>query len=377
MSTAALPSRSEATAVLAGGELRYSTVWEDHLLLESGLGARAGDELLVIASAGCNVLNLLLRAPRRVVAVDVNPAQTALLDLKLAAARTLEHRQFLALLGMRDGSDRLALYDRVRPLLPAASRAWWDTRAAMLVAGVQSAGRLDAFIAGFWRAHPEAAPDAPALERLFALDDAPARARLVDEAIFTPAFVRAFERYFTRDSLAGRGRDPAQMRFVEETDVAAYLLTRLRWACTAIPTRGNFYLERFFSGGAWPLDQGPPYLRPAAFGRLRALAGRVETVTEELDTYLHACAARSWSGAALSDVFEYLPAEASDALFARLAEVVRPGGRVAYWNFLVPRESPASLRHRLRPLASLSSALSARDRAWFYSAFRVEEVRPR
>ncbi|MGH2897189.1 MAG: DUF3419 family protein, partial [Solirubrobacteraceae bacterium] len=60
-------SERGAGAVLAGGTLRYSTVWEDHLLLERGLEPRSGDDLLVIASAGDNVLNLLLHEPRRIV----------------------------------------------------------------------------------------------------------------------------------------------------------------------------------------------------------------------------------------------------------------------------------------------------------------------
>jgi S-adenosylmethionine-diacylglycerol 3-amino-3-carboxypropyl transferase len=90
------PSTNEATRVLAGGELRYSTVWEDHLLLERGLSIGLRDDVLMICSAGCNVLNALLHGPRRIVALDVNPAQTALLELKLAAIRGLEHAQLLS-----------------------------------------------------------------------------------------------------------------------------------------------------------------------------------------------------------------------------------------------------------------------------------------
>ena len=363
---------SEVAAVLAGGELRYSTVWEDPRLLARGLGSRAGEELLVIASAGCNVLNLLLGAPRRIVAIDVNPAQVAMLDLKLAALRRLDHAQLLALLGVRDGHDRLALYERVRRLLPAASRTWWDAHADTLALGARDAGRLDRYIAGFWHEHPEAWPGIEAVTRLFALDDAAARERLVDEAILTPAFLRAFARYFTRESLAGRARDPAQMRHVGDTDVTTYFLARLRWACTAIPTRGNWFLERFFFGAARRIGDGPPYLRPDAFARMRALAGRVEVVTEDLETYLAARPARTLGGAALSDVFEYLPTGASDSLFTQLARALRPGGRVAYWNLFVPRRSPPGAGLRL--LEGRSRALARHDRAWFYRAFHVEEA---
>jgi S-adenosylmethionine-diacylglycerol 3-amino-3-carboxypropyl transferase len=45
---------------------------------------RDQDNLLVITSAGCNVLDYTLTGPRRILAVDANPRQNALLELKFA-----------------------------------------------------------------------------------------------------------------------------------------------------------------------------------------------------------------------------------------------------------------------------------------------------
>src|SRR6185436_15480173 len=141
------------TTVLAGGELRYSTVWEDHLLLERGLAPRAGDDVLVLASAGDNVLNLLLREPRRIVALDVNPAQSAIVELQIAAISTLGHAEFLELMGFVPGVARLALYERVRERLSDTSRSWWDVRVATIESGIAESGRLERYIAGFREAH--------------------------------------------------------------------------------------------------------------------------------------------------------------------------------------------------------------------------------
>ena len=43
------------------------------------------DTVLTLTSGGCNALNLLLHGAGRVVAVDCNPAQSALLELKTVA----------------------------------------------------------------------------------------------------------------------------------------------------------------------------------------------------------------------------------------------------------------------------------------------------
>lgn len=366
---------AEAAAVLAAGELRYSTVWEDHLLLEQGLDPRAGDDMLVIASAGDNVLNLVLREPRRIVAIDINPAQSALLELEVAAIATLDHAAFTRLLGfvVTDPAVRVALYERVRPRLGQASRGWWDDHVATIALGIARSGRLERYTADFRQSHPGGARERDAVDRLLSahrLDEQ----RVFAARVLTPEFARAFTEYFSGENLGVRGRDPSQMCYVgDDVDVAAHLLSRLRWVCTELPIAGNFYVERFFRGELRDVDMGPPYLRPGNYARLRDLVSRIDIVTGEVGEYLVSSAPRSLSHAALSDVFEYLSEESTTMLVDRLARVIRPGGRIAYWNLFVPRAG-STTSPRLRWLEALSTQLWARDRSWFYRAFRVEEV---
>ena len=65
--------------------LVYNTCWEDPRLDRVALDLGPDDTLLVVTSAGCNVLDYALTGPRRIHAVDMNPRQNALLELKLAA----------------------------------------------------------------------------------------------------------------------------------------------------------------------------------------------------------------------------------------------------------------------------------------------------
>ena len=51
------------------------------------------------------------------------------------------------------------------------------------------------------------------------------------------------------------------------------------------------------------------------------------------------------------------------------------GARLHYWNMLVPRSSPDSLRHRLLPLTEQAAVLHAKDKAFFYSRVVLEEVK--
>ena len=67
--------------------LVYNACWEDPAVDRQVLGVTGDDNLLVITSAGCNVLDYALLGPKRIYAVDANPRQTALLELKLAGIR--------------------------------------------------------------------------------------------------------------------------------------------------------------------------------------------------------------------------------------------------------------------------------------------------
>ena len=79
--------------------LVYNTCWEDPAVDRQALELRHDDTQLVITSAGCNVLDYALTGPRRIHAVDANPRQNALLELKLAGIRALDHGDFFRAFG--------------------------------------------------------------------------------------------------------------------------------------------------------------------------------------------------------------------------------------------------------------------------------------
>jgi len=110
-----------------GNNLVYNTCWEDPRLDRVALGIQPTDSILVITSAGCNALDYALCQPEHVYAVDMNPRQNALLDLKIAGIKTLDFEDFFRLFGYGFHPEARRLYQRrMRPAMPAWSQAWWD-----------------------------------------------------------------------------------------------------------------------------------------------------------------------------------------------------------------------------------------------------------
>src|SRR5262245_25591802 len=112
-----------------GRNLIYNQCWEDPVIDKRALNIGASDRIVMITSAGCNALDYLLNSPERIDCVDLNPHQTALLELKLAAIRTLRYSEFFALFGEgRVGGHRALYRRRLRPFLSVPSRRIWDRR---------------------------------------------------------------------------------------------------------------------------------------------------------------------------------------------------------------------------------------------------------
>jgi S-adenosylmethionine-diacylglycerol 3-amino-3-carboxypropyl transferase len=110
-----------------GNNLVYNTCWEDPRLDHKALALTSDDRVLVITSAGCNALDYLLAEPKEVNAVDMNPRQNALLELKRSAIRVLEYDDFFKFFGQGYHPRAREIYAKtLRPEMDAWSRNYWD-----------------------------------------------------------------------------------------------------------------------------------------------------------------------------------------------------------------------------------------------------------
>lgn len=107
--------------------------------------------VLMIASSGENVLSVLTDpSVAELHAVDVNPAQLHLCDLRRAALMSLSRDEHLQLFASdavphaHSGESRIALYERTRGSLADDARDFWDTRRDQEIAyGIHFVGRND------------------------------------------------------------------------------------------------------------------------------------------------------------------------------------------------------------------------------------------
>ena len=85
------------------------------------------DRIMMITSAGCNVLDHALLGPKEICAVDMNPRQNALLELKIAGIRKLDYETFFSLFGTGVNTQINEIYhDVLRQELSPTAQEFWD-----------------------------------------------------------------------------------------------------------------------------------------------------------------------------------------------------------------------------------------------------------
>ncbi|HEV3483944.1 MAG TPA: DUF3419 family protein, partial [Vicinamibacterales bacterium] len=326
--------RSEAAARADFSTIRYAQVWEDADILLDALDVGSGHVCVSIASAGDNALALLTRNPAQVIAVDLNPAQLACLELRVAAYRELRHPELLELMGSRPSSRRTALYERCRPALSTKARAVWDVRRDVIERGIGGAGKFERYFAMFRERILPLVHSRRVVDALLEPRDRDGRRRFYAERWNTWRWRLLFRVFFSRAAMGRLGRDPEFFRYVEG-DVARRILERTEHALTMLDPAENPYVHWILTGTHG--EALPCALRPEHFETIRQNLDRLSWEMVSLEELIARTNDRAFDRYNLSDLFEYVSVEHYHRMLEGIVRVSRPCARLAYWNMLAPR----------------------------------------
>ena len=111
---------------------------------------------------------MLTRNPSKVIAVDMNPAQLACVELRVAGFKCLEHPELLELIGSRPSERRTALYHKCEKALSDQTRHFWQNHPQEIENGIGAAGKGFAHIAS--RGHAPIGNDRDVTAGLFIIN---------------------------------------------------------------------------------------------------------------------------------------------------------------------------------------------------------------
>ena len=231
---------------------------------------------------------MVSRGPRRVVAVDLNPAQLACLELRVAAYRVLDYDEFLGVVGARPSDRRAEYYQRCRPLLSAPVQAFWDAQPASIEQGFANIGKFERYLRLFGtRLLPLLQPKS-VRQGLLVPRTEPERKLYYDSVWDNWRWRLVFHLFFSRRVMGWLGRDPEFFQYVD-TGVADRLLDRARYALTVLDPTQNPYLQWILLGGQYGAVL-PYALREENFALIRANLDSLEWHCTSVEEYLQKCA---------------------------------------------------------------------------------------
>jgi S-adenosylmethionine-diacylglycerol 3-amino-3-carboxypropyl transferase len=345
--------------------LLFAQSYEDPEIDRLALQIRPEHTVLCITSGGCNALALLLDAPKWLIALDMNPTQNAMLQLKIEGIRGLNYEEYLEVLGIRTSGRRLELYKRLSAI------PFWDAHPELIERGALHAGRFEQYL-GCFRRLVLLCQGRHRIEQLFMPRDRAGREHFYNEEWDTPQWRALFRMFFSRTVLGHLGLDPKFFTFVAgEQSFGDMFLRRVRHALVELPVHENYFVEYILSGTY--SRTFPPYLKRDNFAKLRKLVDRVQVVTDEIGHFLALLPDNTLDRIDFSNIFEWIDLVDCERLLRETVRVCRRGARITYRNLLVHRERPQSLATLIRP-DPMAKELLPRDRAFVYSNFVVEEI---
>ena len=352
-------------------QIRYANCWEDADILIQALQPQ-GRHCLSIGSAGDNSFSLLAAGAKQVTITEMNPAQVACIRLRIAAYQTLTHPEFLTLLGEIDTSPdaRFSLYQKCVPLLDNETRDYWSHFTAHIREGFGRIGKFENYFTIFRDKLLPWVHSKEDIHELLTSKPPSEREDFYKIQWNTWRWRMLFRLFFSRFVMGRLGRDPAFFKYVEGS-VADRILTRTKHALTVLDPSKNPYLHWILTGKYG--NHLPHALRKENFSSIRNNLHNLHIDPRPMEAVL-SDSTETFDAYNLSDIFEYMSEKNTENLLRQIHASSSTNSRLAYWNMLAPRSRPDSLAALIRPLPDLSDDLFTQDKAFFYSAFVVEET---
>jgi S-adenosylmethionine-diacylglycerol 3-amino-3-carboxypropyl transferase len=277
-----------------GNNLIYNTCWEDPRLDRVALKLQPDHNVLVITSAGCNALDYVLDEPQHVYAVDMNPRQNALLELKKAAIRELSFDDFFRMFG--EGylpGIRRRYQPALRQHLSERSRAFWDKRIRWFDNSRRSfyfRGTSGSFARMMKTYTDRIIKVRPQLEGLLAARSVEEQQAIYYDKMYDKFWTGLVKFTMNRDTtMSMLGVPKAQRRQIESQypgGLIKYIQDCVESVFARLPMRDN-YFWRVYMNGTYTRDCCPEYLREENYHRLRdGLLERVTTHTDSVQGFL-------------------------------------------------------------------------------------------
>ncbi len=375
----AVPTKRSLLERMVFHGIVFNMSWEDPEMDRQAFRLTSDDTVISISSAGCNPLNFLCQSPKQLISIDGNPAQNAVLELKLATIARLDHDTLFDIFAARRPARVLDVYrPHLRPLLSPQSREFWDKNLWMAARGLYNYGKMGLAVRLVRFILPRLGLSRRLTEQFFELRSLDEQKIWYDKHVAHRLW-GPWTKWLCESNwfMYLCGVHPTQLKLVDgRHGIYEFVRERIEYVLTKVPIYDNYFMSVTVTGKFRGL-RVPPYLLPENFETLRTNLSRVRVVNGWLGPYLDSLPPGSINKFNLLDIMDWMVSRPGllESTWKSILRAAAPGATLIYRSGSYQFPPPEFAARRLVGNEELAARLFAIDRSATYGSFYIFNVR--
>ncbi len=331
-------------------QLIFNSSWEDPAIDRKLLGLNSESDILTITSAGDNILDYLLDSPRSISSVDLNPAQNALAELKIATFKNSKYDTLFNLFGYGKYSDIEMLLRKLELQLSPTAYQFWKKKRHYFTSKLPfyHYGTSGLIARGFYyhlKFNKKLRNKVNEMVNCSTLDEQYQLHLELEKILFDNIIAKLLLK--NKFTLSFLGIPDAQAKLVEVHNdyhnMYDFIVGSLRTVFKEFPLSQNYFWSLYING-QYSKETCPNYLKEENFELLKQNVDNVTLVTDTFFNQLKNSPDNSYSHIILLDHFDWFWEDKDTQLLVwnEIKRVAKPNAKVLFRsaasnrNYLIP-----------------------------------------
>jgi len=353
--------------------LSYSFGNEDWKSDQTALKIQPEDHVLCITASGDRPLNLLVNDCHKIDAVDANPIQNYLLDLKVAAMKKLNHDDFLQFIGAEECKHRSEMFKTLDPHLSSESREYWKQNRKKIAKGVLYQGAIEKWCQRL-SIIIRMLKGSKHVDQLLEFNDLKKQSEFVNTVWNTNLWRKSFELVLRPALTKPTMKDPGLYAYIgSNINPANYIYSRMQSALHRGLAKENPLVTLILDGRVAP-EAFPPCLTKEGIAVIQSRLNKITIHSENVVDFLEKAKPNSYDCFSMSDVASYLNPEDYRRMLKAILSSAKPKARFCIRQFLSGYTIPPDLAPHFIRNEALEKEVEDNDRCFVYR-YMVGEIK--
>lgn len=346
--------------------LNYTTCNEDSMTEIKALNIVATDTVLCVTGSGGRVLNLLTQNLKKIVAIDFNPIQNWLLELKIAAIKNLDYDQYVNFLGLNKCSERIKVFEAIKHDLSKDSCEYWENNIRIISRGIIYQGRFEKQLK--YMSSMIKGSNSDQVSKMFNFSDLEKQ-----QAFYEKEWDRSFWEN-NSDLEFSKYNDPALHLYLDYDYKIDTFIEMMDKSLKTHLLKDNHFLSLLIDGSYQRVKNLPLCLQERYFDKIKRSIDKVEIKTGNIVAYLQQYS-EYFDKFSLSDVQGYLPEEGFYELYQSVINAATRNSIVCARSGIFSRTVPTELENIIKRNFELERKLQKEDLTSFFYKIIVASIK--